>query len=321
MRYRSEFSGVKNKMRFLPTRLEASEGGCSVARRGFAFLPFFRGAFFGREKLAWLAVCVVTASLPVWSQSATSDDANSAAKTDRVNVMAEATASAPDAQSSTMNASDPRDANNSNEDGRQTKRILGIIPNFRAISSGEHLPAQSVSEKFKTATEDSFDYSSIFIPALLAAYSEETSATPEFGHGAVGYGRYFWHAAVDQTSENYMVEFIVPSVTREDTRFYTLGHGGFLKRAGYALSRAIITRSDSGNDTFNFSEVVGAGASSGLSSLYYPSRERSLANTGKEWGLDIAIDSASFVVKEFWPDVNRHLFHQGTSSRSIPVDH
>jgi hypothetical protein len=192
--------------------------------------------------------------------------------------------------------------------GSQTKRILDIIPNFRAVSTGERLPAQSVKEKLLTATDDSFDYSSVFVPAILAGYSMATDATPEFHQGATGYARYFWHAAVDQTSENYMVEFVVPVMTHEDTRYYTLGRGGFLKRTGYALSRAVITRSDSGNEVFNVSEIVGAGASAGLSSLYYPSRERSFANTGTEWGLDIGIDAASFMAKEFWPDIHHFLF-------------
>jgi hypothetical protein len=196
----------------------------------------------------------------------------------------------------------------------QTRRILGIIPNFRAISTDEKLPAQSAKEKFVTATEDSFDYSSIFIPALLAVYSEGTNATPEFGHGGLGYGRYLWHAAVDQTSENYMVEFVVPVITHEDTRYYTLGRGGFWKRTGYAMSRAVVTRSDSGKEVFNASEVIGSGASAGLSSLYYPSQERSFGNTGKEWGLDVGIDAASFVAKEFWPDINHWLFHAAKPS-------
>jgi hypothetical protein len=191
----------------------------------------------------------------------------------------------------------------------QTTRILGIIPNFRAISTDEKLPAQSVKEKFVTATEDSFDYSSAFIPLALAGYSQLTNATPEFGTGGVAYGRYLWHAAVDQTSENYMVEFVVPAITHEDTRYYTQGRGGFWKRTGYALSRAVITRSDSGKEVFNASEVIGAGASAGLSSLYYPTAERSFGNTGKEWGLDVGIDAASFVAKEFWPDINHWLFH------------
>jgi hypothetical protein len=137
----------------------------------------------------------------------------------------------------------------------------------------------------------------------------ETNATPEFHQGAAGYARYFWHAAVDQTSENYMVEFVVPSITHEDTRYYTMGKGGFLKRTGYALSRAVVTRSDSGKEVFNASEVIGSGASSGLSSLYYPSRERSIGNTGKEWGIDVGVDGISFVAKEFWPDINHWLFH------------
>ena len=82
-----------------------------------------------------------------------------------------------------------------------------------------------------------------------------------------------------------------------------------MKRAGYALSRTVITRSDSGKEVFNASEVVGAGASAGLSSLYYPSRERSFGNTGQQWGLDVGIDAVSFLAKEFWPDINHWLFH------------
>lgn len=192
----------------------------------------------------------------------------------------------------------------------QTKRILGILPNFRSVSTDAKLPPQSAKQKFLTATDDSFDYSSIFVPAWLAGYSMGTKATPEFGQGAAGYGRYFWHAAVDQTSENYMVEFVVPSIAHQDTRYYTLGRGGVRKRALYSLSRAIVTRSDTGKEEFNVSEVLGAGISSGLSSLYYPSRERSLSSTGTEWALDIAIDAGSFTIKEFWPDIHRWLTHQ-----------
>jgi hypothetical protein len=195
----------------------------------------------------------------------------------------------------------------------QTKRILGIIPNFRAVSTDEKLPPQSVKDKFMEATQDSFDYSSVLIPSALAGISMASDAYPEFHQGAAGYARYFWHAAVDQTSENYMVEFIMPAVTREDTRYYTLGRGGFMKRTMYALSRAVITRTDAGNESFNFSEVVGAGASAGISSFYYPSRERSFSNTASEWGVDIGIDAASFMAREFWPDVNRHIF-RGKSS-------
>jgi len=191
--------------------------------------------------------------------------------------------------------------------GKQTKRILGIVPNFRAVSADEKLPPETIKEKFISATQDSFDYSSIFVPAVIAAYNMDKRATPEFHQGAAGYARYFWHSAVDQTSENYLVEFIFPTLTREDSRYYTLGHGGFLKRTGYALSRAVVTRSNSGAETFNVSEVFGAGAAAGISNLYFPSAARSLGNTGSGWGLDIGIDAGAFWFREFWPDINRRV--------------
>ena len=195
------------------------------------------------------------------------------------------------------------------DDGTQTKRILGIIPNFRSVSANQHLPPQSVKEKFVTASQDSFDYSSIVVPALLAGYNQATNETPEFHQGAVGYSRYLWHSFVDQTSENYLVEFIVPAVAHEDTRYYTLGSGGFKKRAFYAVKHVVVTRSDSGNDVFNAGEVLGSGLSAGLSNLYYPSGERTVGNTLDQWGTDIGIDAFTFAFREFWPDINHALFH------------
>jgi hypothetical protein len=198
---------------------------------------------------------------------------------------------------------------NSDGQGQQTKRILGIFPNFRAVSANTHLPPQTVKEKFLTATQDSFDYSAIFLPAAVAGISQATNATPEFRQGAAGYGRYFWHTYVDQASENYMVEAIFPTITHEDNRYYTLGSGGFLKRAGYSLSRVVITRNDAGHDTFNISEIVGAGAGAGVSNLYYPSKERTFSNTASKWGTNIGIDAGTFLFHEFWPDINHALFH------------
>jgi hypothetical protein len=191
----------------------------------------------------------------------------------------------------------------------QTKRILGIIPNFRAVSADVKLPPQLPREKFFTATEDSFDYSSLFLPAFVAGYSQATNATPEFHQGAAGYARYFWHSYVDQAVENYAVEAIGPILTHQDNRYYTMGRGGFLKRSGYALSRAVITRNDAGNNTFNSSEVIGAGAAAGISNLYYPSGERTFSNTASKWATSVGIDAGTFLFKEFWPDINNALFH------------
>jgi hypothetical protein len=194
-------------------------------------------------------------------------------------------------------------------DGKQTKRILGIIPNFRSVSADTKLPPMTTKEKFTEATQDSFDYSSIFLPAAVAGYDDARRSVPEFGHGGIAYGRYLWHVTVDQTVENYAVEFIGPAITHQDPRYYTLGRGGFLKRTGYSLSRVVVTRSDDDREVFNSSEVFGALGAAGISNLYYPSPERTIGNTMTTFGTSIGIDALTFMVHEFWPDINGALFH------------
>jgi hypothetical protein len=230
------------------------------------------------------------------------------ASADGISSSNDAAAEPPSLQQSNASAS-PADQSASDPQPKQTKRILGIIPNFRAVSSDAKLPPQSPKEKLLTATQDSFDYSSLFIPAFLAGYGQATNQTPEFHQGAAGYARYYWHSFVDQAIENYMVEAIVPIITHQDNRYYTLGRGGFLKRTKYALTRAVITRNDAGNETFNTSEIIGAGAAAGISNLYYPSPERTFSNTAEKWGINVGIDAGTFVFKEFWPDINNALFH------------
>lgn len=194
--------------------------------------------------------------------------------------------------------------------GRQTKRILYVVPNFRAVSADEHLPPQTVKEKFKTTMLDSVDYSSFIFVAGQAGVGQLTNSYPEFGQGAKGYGRYYWHTLADAINENTWVEFIIPTVLHQDTRYYTLGKGEFGKRVGYAFSRVVITRTDSGHRDFNYSEVLGAGAFSGVANLYYPSGERTFTKTYQRWITNLCIDGGVFVFKEVWPDINNAVFHQ-----------
>lgn len=193
-------------------------------------------------------------------------------------------------------------------EGQQPKRILYIIPNYRAVSANTQLPPLSLKSKFVLATQDSFDYSSFIVAGMFAGIGQAKNSTPEFHQGAAGFGRYYWHSFADQAVGNYFTEAIVPAVTREDPHYYTLGHGGFFRRTGYAVSRLVITRTDSGGRTFNFSEIIGNGAGAGISDLYYPSPERTWTKTGQKWLTQIALDGVFNILKEFWPDIRRDVF-------------
>jgi hypothetical protein len=192
---------------------------------------------------------------------------------------------------------------------KQTKRVLGIVPNFSSVSADTKLPPQTPKQKLTLAAKNSFDYSSFLIAGVQAGISMNGNSYPEFHQGAAGYARYYWHTLADTADENFMVGGLGPIVFHQDNRFYTLGHGGFRKRTWYAVTRVLVTRQDSGSKMFNFSEVVGSGASAGLSTVYYPKQYQTWTKVGQKWLTSDLIDCFNFFWKEYWPDVNKRVFH------------
>jgi hypothetical protein len=73
-------------------------------------------------------------------------------------------------------------------EGKQSERILGIIPNYRAVSADTTLPPLSVKGKFGLATRDSFDYSSVLVAGVMAEIAQARDSYPEFHQGAAGFG-------------------------------------------------------------------------------------------------------------------------------------
>jgi hypothetical protein len=192
---------------------------------------------------------------------------------------------------------------------QQTRRILGIMPNFSAVSADTKLPPQSPKEKFIIAGKNSFDYSSFVIAGIQSGISMATNSYPEFHQGAAGFGRYYYHTLLDTADSNFMVAGLWPIVFRQDNRFYTLGHGNAGKRALYAVTRVLITRTDHGNKTFNTSEIIGTGSAAGLSTLYYPDAYGTWTKVGQRWLTACVVDSINYTLKEFWPDINHKFFH------------
>ena len=195
-------------------------------------------------------------------------------------------------------------------EGQQTKRILWIVPNFQAVSANTHLPPLSFKQKFWLATEGTFDYSSFISVGMQAAIEQATNTYPEFHQGAAAYGRYYWHTFADAGIENYLVAAILPAITHEDPRYYTLFRGGFLHRTRYAISRLWITKTDAGAATFNFSEILGSCVAMEASSRYYPRHERAASEILERWVSLLLNDGVGNVVQEFWPDINHKFFHR-----------
>lgn len=185
---------------------------------------------------------------------------------------------------------------------------MGVLPNFTAVDSNTRLPRLTMREKFVVAMHDSVDYSSFLLVAGLAGKGLSSNAIPALGTGAAGYGRYYWREFTDQVSGTFFTEAIFPTLTHEDPRYYTLGQRGFFKRAGYAISRTVITKNDRGTSEFNISEIGGNASEAALSNLYYPASERGFGKSAKNFATQTVITAGANILKEFWPDIRKNVF-------------
>jgi hypothetical protein len=105
-----------------------------------------------------------------------------------------------------------------------------------------------------------------------------------------------------------MTGAVLPTVFRQDPRYFQSGKGSFTHRTGYAISRIFMTRTDSGHQQFNFSEVFGSALSAGISTYsYHPHEDKTLPNTLSVWGTQVGYDTITLVIKEFWPDIRRKI--------------
>lgn len=193
---------------------------------------------------------------------------------------------------------------------QQPKRILGVMPNFRAVSAGAQPPPPTAKQAFMIATQNSFDYSSFIFVGITSGLAEATNAHPALGHGIEGYGEYYWRGLVDKTTGNYLVIFALPTVLHQDVRYYAMGEGGFWKRGIYAASRILITPDYHGHNTFNASEVFGRAMAQGISTTYYPASDRTVGALAVKYGWAMGRDALTNVFREFWPDIATHVLHR-----------
>ncbi|HZD31524.1 MAG TPA: hypothetical protein VE779_07665 [Candidatus Angelobacter sp.] len=213
-------------------------------------------------------------------------------------------ASLPDAPSQTVEQSgvDPKKA--------QPKRILGIMPNFRAVSPGATPPPPSFKQSLKIATLNSIDYSSFIFVGVTSAIAFGTNAHPALGSDPSSYWAYYWRGYVDKTDGNYWVICLLPTAFHQDQRYYAMGEGGFKKRTVYSATRIFVARKYNGKNTFNISEVLGRAIAQAISISYYPSSSTSGEKLAEKYAYALGRDALTNVFREFWPDIATHVLHR-----------
>jgi len=188
--------------------------------------------------------------------------------------------------------------------GRTNRHILGLIPNYKTFSSLEDYKPLTGREKFKVASENSFDRGTFAMALAFGGLGQLTNSNKSFGQGGAGFGKYVGTAYGDVLIGNYMTEAVYPSILHQDPRYFRRGTGSGGSRFAYAISRVLWTRRDVGGTQFNYSEWLGSSTAVAISNAYYPD-QRSVGSATSKLAMQIGIDAVGNVLKEFWPDLQR----------------
>jgi hypothetical protein len=228
-----------------------------------------------------------------------------------------------------------KDAPGAASKGTSNDRLFLALPNFLTLENSGKVPPLTTGQKFKVVARGSFDKIEFPWYGVLSGISQAENSEPGYGQGWKGYGKRYASAFADGTIENFMTSAVFPSILHQDPRFFQSSEGGFAHRAGYAVSRIFVTRTDSGHAQFNYSEILGSAVSAAIATNSYHPRsfittrynsstntltyvfnpsDRTLPNTASVWGTQVMYDTITIVIKEFWPDVHRKMAHKKNKS-------
>src|ERR1700720_224146 len=203
-------------------------------------------------------------------------------------------------QTSPVDPAQPTVAQSSadNNAPHESKRILGIIPNYRTSPSLQSYEPLTPGEKFKIASQDSFDRGTVALALLFGGEGQLTNANRSFGQGAAGFGRYVGASYGDFVIGDYMTEAVFPTLLHQNPRYFRRGTGSGWSRVGYAVEQIFWTHRDSGGTQFNYSEVIGNATAVAISNAYYADN-RTASNAVSSLSVQLGVDMASNILKEF----------------------
>jgi hypothetical protein len=195
-------------------------------------------------------------------------------------------------------------ASESNVPQTESKRLFGIVPNYRTSPLPDPYVPISAKQKFIIGSQDAFDRGTVILAAAFAGEAQLTNANRSFGQGAAGYGRYFGTSYADYVIGDFMTESIYPTLLHQDPRYFRKGEGSGWSRFGYAAGQILFTHNDSGRSAFNYSEIIGNSTAVAISNAYYEDN-RDVSNAVIKLGTQLGVDAAANILKEFWPDLRK----------------
>lgn len=192
----------------------------------------------------------------------------------------------------------------------EKQRVLGVLPNFYVSYDKNAVPLTS-RQKFSLAWRTLIDPYTWVMNGAFAGVEQANNAFSGYGQGAQGYAKRYGANAADTFFSTEIGDAILPSVFKQDPRYFYKGTGTVWQRTGYAIANTFVCRGDNMHWQFNYSGILGGLAAGGISNLYYPASDHDdLRTTFVDTGIGLAGAAVQnlfqeFVVKKLTPSARR----------------
>jgi Carboxypeptidase regulatory-like domain len=156
---------------------------------------------------------------------------------------------------------------------QEKQRVFGVIPNFYVSYVPDAVPL-SPKQKFELAWKSASDPITIVGVGALAGIDQAGDRWSEYGQGAQGYAKRFGATYANVFGATFIGGAIMPSILKQDPRYFYKGTGSKRSRFFYAISNSVICKGDNGRWQPNYSNVAGSFGGAGLEALYLPANDR-----------------------------------------------
>jgi len=193
---------------------------------------------------------------------------------------------------------------------QEKQRVLGIFPNFYVSYDRGALPLNS-KQKFRLAWKTTSDPFTVVGVAALAGVEQATNTFDGYGQGAQGYFKRLGASYTDAVTGTFIGSAMLPSLLKQDPRYFYKGTGSTRSRLLYALASPVICKGDNMRWQPNYSNVAGSFASAGISYLYYPRSDRNGAGLVAQNSLirlgEVAFEGVlqEFLIRRLTPRVRK----------------
>jgi hypothetical protein len=180
----------------------------------------------------------------------------------------------------------------------EKQRVLGFVPNYY-VSYVPDAASLNTKQKFELAWKTTINPITFALTGAAAGLEQMQDQYGGYGQGAQGYGKRYGATYADVVTGNFIGGALLPSLFKQDPRYFYKGTGSKKSRVLYALANSFITKGDNGKWQPNYSGLMGSVAAGGISNIYYPASDRGVGLTFENVAITIAAGSAANILQEF----------------------